>query len=98
MAMSTETYCSTVSATQEQLDDLVLHLLPVQGQWSAEAYLWLTDHTSRLIEFTDGYIEVLPMPTEAHQTILAALYQALFTFFPGRRWQSPLRAFTPEDS
>ena len=65
MAMLTETYSSTVKATQEQLDALVLDVLPAQGQWSAEAYLWLTDHTARFIEFTDGNSEVLPIPTDA---------------------------------
>ena len=72
--MASATYSSTVSATQDQVDNLVLDLLPPQGQWSEEMYLWLTDHTNRFIEFTDGYIEVLPMPTDAHQSILAALY------------------------
>jgi Uma2 family endonuclease len=76
--MTLEAYNSTVSATQAQLDTLILDLLPQQGQWSEEEYLWLTDHTSRFLEFTDGYIEVLPMPTDAHQTILAALYQVFF--------------------
>jgi Uma2 family endonuclease len=78
--MKLETYRSTVSVTQEQLDDLVLGVLPAQGQWGEEEYLWLTDQTNRFIEFTDGYIEVLPMPTDAHQTILAALYQVFFAF------------------
>ena len=82
--MSATIYPSTVSMTQEQLDDLVLDLLPPQGQWSEEAYLWLTDHTNRLIEFTDGYIEVLPMPTDAHQTLLAYLYQVFFAFLQMR--------------
>jgi Uma2 family endonuclease len=82
--MSATIYPSTVSVTQEQLDDLVLDLLPPQGQWSEEAYLWLTDHTNRFIEFTDGYIEVLPMPTDAHQTLLAYLYQVFFAFLQTR--------------
>src|SRR5687768_6169554 len=38
--------------------------LPLQGQWGESSYLWLTDRTKRLVEFTEGYIEVLPMPTE----------------------------------
>ena len=76
--MALETYSSTVNVTQEQLNHLVLDLLPQQGQWSEEEYLWLTDHTNRFLEFTDGYIEVLPMPTDEHQTILASLYQGFF--------------------
>jgi Uma2 family endonuclease len=83
-----------VSTTQAQLDDLVLAVLPLQGQWSEEAYLWLTEHTSRFIEFTDGYIEVLPLPTDAHQTLLAALYQVFFAFLQaigGKVLFAPLR-------
>src|SRR5215813_1430155 len=94
IAMALETYSSTVSATQAQLDNLVLDLLPQQGQWSEEAYLWLTDHTNRFVEFTDGYIEVLPMPTDEHQTILASLYQVFFAFIQvigGKVLFAPLR-------
>jgi hypothetical protein len=71
---------STVSATQDQLDDLVLALLPPQGQGSEETYLWLSEHTNRLLEFTDGYIEVVPMPTDEHQTVLASLSQLFVAF------------------
>ena len=51
----------------------VLDLLPQQGDWSEEDYLWLTDHSNRLIELTDGYLEVLPTPTDEHQGILSFL-------------------------
>ncbi len=57
--------------------EVVLDLLPAQGGWGEEEYLWLTDHTSRLIEFTDGYIEVLPMPTDEHQGVLDFLNDAV---------------------
>ena len=60
--------------------DLLADILPAQGLWSEEEYLVLTDHRSRLIEFTDGYLEVLPMPTDRHQTILKFLLFA-FVFF-----------------
>ncbi len=70
---------SANTATQDQVDDLVLELLPLQGQWSEELYLWLTDQTNRLVEFTDGYIEVLPMPTDRHQSILLFLYEQFLT-------------------
>jgi Uma2 family endonuclease len=92
--MTLNTYASTVSATQQQVDDLVLDILPAQGQWSEEAYLWLTDHTTRLIEFTDGYIEVLPIPTDAHQTLVLFLYELLVAFLRPRRGKvlvAPLR-------
>lgn len=55
-------------------------LLPAQGQWSESDYLWLTDRTKHLVELTDGYIEVLPMPTEEHQRIVLFLYRALYAF------------------
>lgn len=63
----------TITTTQAQVDDMLLDALPSQGYWSEEDYLWVTDHSNRLIEYTDGYIEVLPMPTLKHQTILKRL-------------------------
>jgi Uma2 family endonuclease len=61
----------------QEYQQLVLEVLPDQGLWSADRYLWLTDHTTRLIEFTDGYLEVLPMPTDEHQGILDFLNDAM---------------------
>jgi len=55
-----------------------LDLEPLQGRWTAEQYLLLTDQTNRLVEFSDGVIEVLPMPTDTHQRILGYLYRNLF--------------------
>ncbi|MCU0493213.1 MAG: Uma2 family endonuclease [Chloroflexaceae bacterium] len=78
--MATDTIYSSIGTTQEQVDDLLLDLMPLQGQWSEEAYLWLTDFSNRLVEFTDGYIEVLPMPTDNHQTILGFLYEMFLAF------------------
>lgn len=60
-------------ASQAAFDALLGELLPRQGYWSDEAYLWLTDHSGRLVEFTDGFVEELPAPTDAHQAILAFL-------------------------
>jgi len=54
-----------------------LDLAPLQGLWTAEMYLRLTDQTNQLIELTDGVLEVLPMPTRKHQRILAFLYALL---------------------
>jgi Uma2 family endonuclease len=60
----------------DKLKRWLLEVLPGQGHWSEEEYLWLTDHTNRLVEYTDGYIEVLPMPTTRHQAILRFLFLA----------------------
>jgi Uma2 family endonuclease len=57
-----------------------LTLLPLQGMWTEEQYLKLTDQTNHLIEFTDGYLEGLTMPTRSHQRIVAHLY-GLFAAF-----------------
>ena len=59
---------------------MLLDLLPDQGQWSDEEYLWLTDHTNRLVEFSDGIVEVLPMPTDLHQAILGFIFLAFDAF------------------
>jgi Uma2 family endonuclease len=89
-----QTALSTVTATQEQVDALLRELLPAQGEWGEAAYLWLTDHSTRLIEFTDGYLEVLPMPTDEHQTIVLLLYELLVAFVRprgGKVLVAPLR-------
>lgn len=61
-------------------DDTVLSLEPIQGLWTEEQYLAMTDHSRRLLEFDDGVIEVLLMPIPEHQKILAFLYRQFFAF------------------
>ena len=68
------TQATTPTTSQDALDALLCDIMPSQGCWSDEQYLWLTDQTRRLVEFTDGRIEELPMPTATHQIILAFLY------------------------
>jgi Uma2 family endonuclease len=58
----------------------VATLYPEQGEWSEDAYLDLTDHASRRIEFTDGRLEFLPMPTEIHESLVQFLLFALYGF------------------
>ena len=65
-------------------DGLEVDLLALQGLWTEEQYLKLTDQTNRLIEFTDGVIEVLPMPTDKHQVILAYVYELLVAYIRPR--------------
>jgi Uma2 family endonuclease len=66
-----------MTTTAREYRKVLLELLPEQGSLSEEDYLWLTDRTARLIEFSDGYIEVLPMPNEEHQLILKLFVKAL---------------------
>jgi Uma2 family endonuclease len=58
-------------------DPAVAALLQDQGQVSEKDYLTLTNGTNRLVEFVDGQIEVLPMPTTKHQAISKFLFRAL---------------------
>jgi Uma2 family endonuclease len=74
--------------------DTLAEILPPQGEWTEEQYLVLTDHRNRLIEFTDGFLEVLPMPTDKHQSILKFLFLVFFRCIevPGGTVQfAPLR-------
>jgi Uma2 family endonuclease len=93
--MSTAPALQTNLADSQEWKDLLVEILPPQGRWSEEAYLLLTDHRTRLVEFTDGVLEVLPMPTDKHQSLLKFLFLAFFRFFESSRGGSvqfaPLR-------
>ena len=56
----------------------IAHLFPPQGQWSDEEYLALRGN--RLVELSDGFLELLPLPTMSHQLLCAYLYGLLLTF------------------
>ena len=99
--MSTRAYDTTVRPLQEQLDAFVLEVLPRQGRWQEDEYLWLTDHSRRLVELTDGYLEFLPMPTDEHQSILAHLYEWFSSFLLARGGKvlfAPLRVRVRADA
>jgi Uma2 family endonuclease len=82
-AMATGAHITDLPPSQEW-KDLLGEIMPPQGQWSEEEYLVLTDHRSRLVEFTDGFLEVLPMPTDEHQVLLKFLFIAFCQFFDTR--------------
>ncbi len=85
---------TTEVVSDSDWNDLLGEILPPQGNWSEEEYLVLTDHRTRLIEFTDGLLEILPMPTDKHQAILGFLYYLFLTFIEPRDGTvrfSPLR-------
>jgi Uma2 family endonuclease len=56
----------------------VAYLFPTQGNWSEEEYLALNGN--QLVEFTNGFVEVLPMPTTSHQLLVVYLYGLVLTF------------------
>jgi len=75
-------------------DGLDLSLLPLQGLWTEAQYLALSNQTNHLIEFSDGEIEVLPMPTSSHQVMLLLLYElfkAVIQRLGGKILVAPLR-------
>ena len=55
-----------------------IDLQPLQGLWTEAQYLRLTSGRRRLIEFTDGTLEILSMPTDRHQVIVRHLFMTLF--------------------
>ena len=56
----------------------IAELFPSQGNWSEEEYLALT--SNHLTEFSQGTLEVLPMPSELHQDIVFLLAELLTAF------------------
>ncbi len=70
---------STMPDSEQRADNVaweVATLFPPQGEWSADEYLSLTDDIARLVELTDGQLEVLEMPTTSHQqTVLFLISQ-----------------------
>jgi Uma2 family endonuclease len=60
----------------------IAELFPRQGYWSEAEYLSIK--SNRLMELSEGRLEMLPMPTQAHQLIVAFLYQKLLEFVAGR--------------
>ncbi len=92
--MTLETRQGRLRLMWEEGDELVLSLDPLQGYWTEEQYLLLTDQTNRLLEYTDGYIEVLPMPSDHHQAMLEWLFLALKAYIEqigGKVRFAPLR-------
>ena len=88
-----DTAAPTRAVSQAQVNGLVSEVLP-QGCWRDDDYLWLTDRSRRLVEFTDGYLEILPMPSRGHQRVLAFLFMAFRQFLApagGEALFAPLR-------
>lgn len=56
----------------------VARLFPAQGEWSIEDYLTLD--TNQLVEYANGHVEVLPMPSPLHQDIVFLLQRLLWVF------------------
>lgn len=60
----------------------IAQLFPTQGDWSEEEYLGLP--TNLPIEYCDGDLEFLPMPTTSHQRLVLYLAGLLVAFVTSR--------------
>jgi len=70
--------CSWRLSRPGELTWEVARFFPRQGQWTKEDYLSLD--TNNLVELSNGCLELLPMPTDFHQAIVAFLYEVLKAF------------------
>jgi Uma2 family endonuclease len=81
--MAVEVYTPELRAVNAD-NEMVLNLDSLQGLWTQEQYLRVTNNSRWLLEFTDGNLEVLPMPTRKHQAIVRFLFLALHMFLEPR--------------
>ena len=58
-------------ASSSRLTYAVAELFPAQVEWTEEEYLALD--TNRIVELSDGNLDVAEMPTDFHQLIVARL-------------------------
>ena len=83
--MSTVSQASMPSPTRTGKTSSSDLLAVTRRLWSEDAYLWLTDHTSRLVELNDGHLEPLadadgPSPNDPAKL----LFLAFHAFIPRR--------------
>ncbi|MDA1050515.1 MAG: Uma2 family endonuclease [Planctomycetota bacterium] len=71
----------------------IAELFPRQGHWSEGEYFSL--HTNRLIELSNGKLELLPSPTQAHQLILSSLFRQIHDFVVANQFGVALFAPLP---
>ena len=81
----------------------ILELFPSPGEWTEADYFPLSDR-GRMVELSNGDVEVLPLPTDFHQLILLRLTSSLYAFvflhrlgqirfapLPVRLWEGKVR-------
>src|ERR1700722_10613409 len=69
-------------STEPELTWEIARLFPAQGDWSEEEYFEL-DNNHR-VEYSDGFLEFLPMPTIFHQLMLQFVFKTLGAFVEAR--------------
>jgi Uma2 family endonuclease len=58
----------------------IARLFPRQGEWTEPEYLAVALGTNRVVELSNGYLEILPMALPYHQLIVFFLARALAAF------------------
>ena len=76
-------YPTTKPNDANELTWEIAQLFPAQGHWSEEEYLALD--TNHLIEFSQGQLDVLPMPTQSHQLLVIAPFELLRNYVRSRQ-------------
>lgn len=71
----------------------ITQLFPAQGEWSVDDYLNL--ETNYLVEYANGHVEVLPMPSPRHQDIVFFLQRMFWSFITERSLGKVLSAPLP---
>lgn len=71
----------------------IARLFPPQGDWSVDDYLTL--ETNHLVEYTNGQVEVLPMPSPRHQRIVFLLQRLIWEFIAAAKLGEVLSAPLP---
>jgi len=66
------------ATSEPELTWEIARLFPAQGEWSEEEYFAL-DNNHR-VEYSDGFLEFLPMPTIFHQLMLQFVFKTLEAF------------------
>src|SRR3990172_1196561 len=62
----------------------IAEFYPARGQWAEDDYLTVAE-TNRLVELSNGNLEVLDMPTHVHQRIIVRLLILLEVFLQKQR-------------
>jgi Uma2 family endonuclease len=69
--------------TGQPVWQLARHLFPLQGSWTEQDYWELSG--GPLVEFDNGYIEVLDVPTKEHQRLAQYIFVVIREFLLGKR-------------
>jgi len=62
----------------------LIDLLPAPGEWTEADYYPFSER-GRLVELSDGNLEIIDLPTDFHQLILLRLSSALHVFVTARK-------------